>query len=424
MSIYASPKKETGEGENGSAKTTALENKRNSTLGLVLILGSMAAIGPLSIDMYLPAFNDIAQSLGTDKNKVGYTLTSYFLGIGVGQLMFGPLSDRYGRKKPTIIGLMVFALSALAIFFTPDIEAFIGIRVFMAFGGCIGMITSKAIVRDMFPPEDTARIFSILMLIMGIAPILAPTLGGFMVTHFGWRSIFLFLTVYAVLITFSVGFFLRETKEPDRMISLKPPDVIRDYIKIFRNPWFLKFSLAGSLAYAGLFAYISGASFLYMDHLGFSQQQFGWTFGINAGGYILGAQFNRFFLDKWSSILVSRRTIFIQTIFAAIMVIGYFIPSLFWYMTIGGIWFYLFCLGLITPNTTAQALAPFQRLAGSASALIGALQMLTGALISAIVSLVIGQSSLPMLIVMLVCSLAGTILLSVKVDKRRMNQVV
>lgn len=397
-----------------------MENHRNSTTRLVLILGSMAAIGPLSIDMYLPAFNDIAESLHTDKNQVGYTLTSYFLGIGLGQLMFGPLSDRYGRKKPTIVGLIVFALSALAIYFTPSIDVFIGIRVFMAFGGCIGMITSKAIVRDLFPPEDTARIFSILMLIMGIAPILAPTLGGYMVAEFGWRSIFLFLSIYAVLIVFSISFLLRETKQPDPEISLKPTAVMRDYLRILRNPWFMKYSLAGSLAYAGLFAYISGASFLYMDQLGFSQQEFGWTFGINAGGYILGAQVNNLFLQKWSSTLVSRRTIFFQTLVAAVMVTGFFIPSLFWYMTIGGIWFYLFCLGLITPNTTAQALAPFERLAGSASALIGALQMLTGALISAIVSLVIGASSLPMLIVMLVCSGAGTVLLQIKVPRSRM----
>src|SRR5690625_3919737 len=137
------------------------ENK-NSTLGLVLILGSMAAIGPLSIDMYLPAFNDIAAALHTDRTQVGYTLTSYFLGIGGGQILFGPLSDRYGRKWPTIIGLIVFALSALAISFTPNINFFIIVRVFMALGGCIGMITSKAIVRDIFLPEETAKIFSIL----------------------------------------------------------------------------------------------------------------------------------------------------------------------------------------------------------------------------------------------------------------------
>lgn len=394
-------------------------HRQNSKLGLILILGSMAAIGPLSIDMYLPAFNDIAQSLNTDKTQVGYTLTSYFLGIGVSQLMFGPLTDRFGRKWPTVIGLSVFGLSALAIFFTPDIEAFIIIRVFMALGGCIGMITSKAIVRDLFPPEETAKIFSILMLIMGIAPIVGPTLGGYMVVEFGWRYIFLFLTGYAFLIALSVSFFLRETKKPDRMISLKPRAVVRDYIKILGNPWFLKYSLAGSLAYAGLFAYISGAAFLYMNRLGFSQEVFGWTFGLNAGGYILGAQINRLFLKRWSSTVVSRQMILFQTIVAAVMVTGFFIPSLFRYITMSGIWLYLFCLGFITPNTTAQALAPFQRLAGSASALIGALQMLTGALISAIVSLVLGESSLPLFLVMFVCSLAATILLQMDVPRSR-----
>ena len=137
----------------------------------------MAAIGPLSVDMYLPAFNDIAESLNTNKTKVGYTLTSYFFGIGVGQLLFGPLSDRYGRKWPTVVGLSVFAVSAVAIAYTPGINLFIITRVFMALGGCIGMITSKAIVRDLFPPEETAKIFSTLMLIMGVAPIIGPSTG-------------------------------------------------------------------------------------------------------------------------------------------------------------------------------------------------------------------------------------------------------
>lgn len=397
--------------------------KKNSTLGLVLILGSMAAVGPLSIDMYLPAFNDIAESLQTSTSQVGYTLTSYFLGIGVGQVLFGPLSDRYGRKWPTVIGLIVFALSSIAIYFAPTIEFFIFIRIFMALGGCIGMITSKAIVRDLFEPEETARIFSILMLVMGVAPIIGPTLGGIMVAHFGWQSIFLFLTFYSLLIVLSVSFFLKETKQPDRAISLRPASVVRDYLRIFRNPWFLKYSLAGSLAYAGLFAYIAGGAYVYMNLFGFSQQAFGWTFGLNAGGYIIGAQINRLFLKNWSSTIVSRRTMFLQTFIALIMVGGYFFSDLSMYITVGGIWVYMFCLGFITPNTTAQALAPFQRLAGSASALIGALQMLTGAFISAVVSIVIGNSSLPLLLVMFICSLAGTMLLRVQVDRSRMPEV-
>lgn len=397
------------------------DNNRNTTLGLILILGSMAAIGPLSIDMYLPAFNDIAQSLETDRARVGYTLTSYFLGIGVGQVLFGPLSDRYGRKWPTIVGLIVFGLSALAIFFTPNVELFIVIRVFMALGGCIGMITSKAMVRDIFPPEETAKIFSFLMLVMGVAPIVGPTLGGFMVAEFGWRSIFLFLTIYAFLIAVSVGTMLKETKGADRTISLHPRAVVRDYMRILKNPWFLKYSVAGSFAYAGLFAYIAGAAFIYMDDFGFSQKTFGWTFGLNAGGYILGAQINRLFLRKWSSEGVSRSVIQFQTGVALLTVILYFILPAGSYVVLAGIWLYLFSLGFITPNTTAQSLAPFSRLAGSASAMIGAMQMLFGALISAVVSLLIGKSSLPVLLVMMVCSLIGSVLLSVPVKRSRMG---
>lgn len=395
---------------------------KNSTLGLVLILGSMAAIGPLSIDMYLPAFNDIAAALHTDRTQVGYTLTSYFLGIGVGQILFGPLSDRYGRKWPTIIGLIVFAISALAISFAPNIDFFIIVRVFMALGGCIGMITSKAIVRDIFPPEETAKIFSILMLVMGVAPVVAPTLGGFMVAEFGWQSIFLFLTVYAILIAVSIATLLGETKSPDASISLHPRAVFRDYMKILKNPWFMKYSIGGSFAYAGLFAYIAGASFIYMDDFGFSQKTFGWTFGLNAGGYILGAQINRLFLRKWSSAGVSRRVIQFQTVVAVVALLLYTLLPGRSYWVLIGIWLYLFSLGFITPNTTAQALAPFSRLAGSASALIGAMQMLFGAMISAVVSVVLGQSSVPVLVVMLICSLIGSILLYLPVKRSRMPQ--
>src|SRR5699024_7424008 len=247
------------------------------------------------------------------------------------------------------------------------------------------------------------------------------TLGGFMVAEFGWRSIFLFLTIYALLIAISVSTQLKETKAADRSISLHPRAVVRDYIRILKNPWFLKYSVAGSFAYAGLFAYIAGAAFIYMDDFGFSQQTFGWTFGLNAGGYILGAQINRMFLRKWSSAGVSRSVIQFQTIIALVTVVLYLWLPAGSYVVLGGIWLYLFSLGFITPNTTAQSLAPFSRLAGSASALIGAMQMLFGAMISAIVSLMIGKGSFPVLSVMLLCSLIGSVLLSVSVKRSRMN---
>lgn len=184
----------------------------------------------------------------------------------------------------------------------------------------------------------------------------------------------------------------------------------------------MKYSIGGSFAYAGLFAYIAGASFIYMDDFGFSQKTFGWTFGLNAGGYILGAQINRLFLRKWSSAGVSRRVIQFQTVVAVVALLLYTLLPGRSYWVLIGIWLYLFSLGFITPNTTAQALAPFSRLAGSASALIGAMQMLFGAMISAVVSVVLGQSSVPVLVVMLICSLIGSILLYLPVQRSRMPQ--
>lgn len=384
----------------------------NSYWGLILILGSMSAIGPLSIDLYLPAFNDIARDLNTDLPHVAYTLSSYFLGIGIGQLIFGPITDRFGRKWPTVIGLLVFGITAAFIYLTPTIEAFIGARIIMALGGCIGMITSKAMVRDLFSPDKSAQVFSVLMLVMGIAPVIGPTLGGVMVAQYGWRSIFVFLTIYATLVFLAVLLLLKETRGPDRNVSLGLSSIVREYRSVLSNSWFIKFSISGSLAYAGMFAYISGASFIYLDVFGLSQQQFGWTFGLNAGGYILGAQLNGIFLRKWSSVKVSQRTMMIQFLIAILMVLVCWRTDWLFLGASIGIWLYLFCLGFITPNTTAQALVPFQSKAGMASAMIGSMQMVSGALISLLVSSLIGTTILPILCVMLGASFIGMLFLN------------
>lgn len=391
------------------------QRKSNSYWGLIFILGAMSAIGPLSIDLYLPAFNDIAEELETDLAHVAYTLSSYFLGIGVGQLLFGPVTDRYGRKWPTVIGLGVFALTAIVIYHTPNIEWFIGARVVMALGGCIGMITSKAMVRDLFSPDDSAKVFSILMLIMGIAPVIGPSIGGVMVEKYGWRSIFFFLIFYAITVFLAVLFLLKETRGADRTVDMKVGPIIKNYLSVLKNPWFLKYSMAGSFAYAGLFAYISGASFIYLDSFGLSQQTFGWTFGLNAAGYISGAQFNRILLRKWSSALVSQRTVTLQSIVGLMMMV-----ACYWFEDLRlpasvGIWVYLFCLGFITPNTTAQALLPFHAKAGMASALIGSIQMIAGSLIALLVSTLMNNSILPILWVMVICTCVAWIFLNLEV---------
>lgn len=399
---------------NSQGTQSMKERDLKTLLGLLFILGSMMAIGPLSIDMYLPAFSDMAEDLGTSSELIGYTLTSYLFGIGIGQIILGPFTDRFGRKRPTQIGLIVFTLTALGIGLSSNVYQIINLRVLMAFGACVGMITSKAIVRDLFEPQYMARVFSMLMLVMGIAPILAPTIGGYIVAGYGWRHIFYLLTLYSFLIFLSITFFLKETKEPDKSISLKPKAVFKDYRTIFKNRNFLFYSFAGSLLYSGLFAYISGASFIYVEVFEFSHTTFGWTFGLNAAGYITGAQLNNYVLKKHTPAKISRVVTAIQGCIAILMLLTLFTPALTEYGLIVGIWLFLFSLGFITPNTTTESLAPFSKLAGSASALIGGMQMGFGALISAIISFALTDSVNPIIITMAACSIGGAILLQIE----------
>ncbi len=390
-----------------------------SLLGLILILGSMMAIGPLSIDMYLPAFSAMEADLNTTSALIGYTLTAYLFGIGVGQIVLGPFTDRFGRKPPTQIGLIVFCLSALGIGLASNVYQIIGLRVLMAFGACVGIITSKAIVRDLFAPQQMARVFSMLMLVMGIAPILAPTIGGYFVAHFGWRFLFYFLTAYSFLIIISISLFLKESKTPDKSIQLKPKAIFSDYKKVFFNRNFLFYSFASSLLYSGLFAYISGASFIYVDMFHFTAKTFGWAFGANAAGYILGAQLNNYVLKKYMPADISRVVTLIQACIAILMLITLFIPGIKLYGLVIGIWLFLFSLGFITPNTTTEALAPFNKLAGSASALIGGMQMGFGAIVSALVSYTLSDSILPIALATAFCSLSGAILLQIEYRTRK-----
>lgn len=392
-----------------------MADKNNKSLFVLsLILGSMIAIGPLSVDMYLPAFGAIENDLNTTPQLVGYTLTSYLFGIGIGQLIMGPLTDRYGRKLPTQIGLLVFSISTLLISLSTNIYEIIGLRVIMAFGACVGMITSKAIVRDLFEPQDMARVFSMLMLVMGIAPIIGPTFGGFMAAEFGWRSLFYFLAAYSFLMILSISFFLKETKEPDKTISLKPLAIIKDYIVVFKRRKFLYYALAGSLLFSGLFAYISGASFIYEDYFHFDKKTFGMAFGANAAGYIIGAQLNNLLLRRYSPARICRVVTVVQAIIAIGLVISLFFPGITQYTILIGIWTFLFSLGFITPNTTTESLASFTKLTGSASALIGSMQMGFGAVISAVVSYFISDSLLPIILTMAVCSVGGAIILQLE----------
>ncbi|MBJ6118842.1 multidrug effflux MFS transporter [Pontibacter sp. BT310] len=363
---------------------------------IILVLGALAAVGPFAIDMYLPGFPAIAKDLKTDIAHVGLSLTSYFIGIAVGQLIYGPLIDRFGRKKPLIIGLSIFVLASLGCALAPSVEWLIGLRLLLALGGCVGMVASRAMVRDLFPLKDIPNVFSTLMLVMGVAPIIAPTIGGYVTAHLGWQYIFVVLATIAAAVLFAVARLLPESRGADASISLKPRFILRDFSLVFRERTFLTYAVSGSLAAAGMFAYISGSPYVFMEHFGLTDTQYGIAFAMNAAGYILGSQVNRLLLRRSTSKQLTLKIGFIQFVAAIALVFGSVTGSLSALGTLALLFIFMFSLGIINPNASALAMSPFTKNAGSASAILGSLQMGTGALASALVSYLHNRTMVPM----------------------------
>ena len=384
---------------------------------ILFILGGLSALAPLSIDMYLPAFPSIAKSLNTEISKVTLSLTSYFIGISVGQLIYGPVTDKFGRKKPLIFGLILFLIAAIGCALSTSINQLIFMRVILALGGCVGMVVSRAIVRDLFLPSEIAKIFSTLMLIVGVAPIIAPTIGSWVAVHYSWNMIFFLLSANALVLLLAVYFFLPESKKPDLGKSLKITNVLRDYKLVFSDKTFLFYAFIGSIASAGLFSYISGSSFVFIKYFGMKESNFGIIFGVNAFGYILGTQFNRLLLNKFSSYQIIKSATYVLFIVSLVLISLLFLQQFSVFLLIGLLFTYLFLLGLLSPNSTAMALTPFSENAGSASALIGFIQMFCGAIWSALVStlhdgtlfpMIFGLSSAGIIVFIIVLKLVNT----------------
>lgn len=386
-------------------------NKIKDRTTIILILGALIALSPFSIDMYLPAFPAIAGSLNTNTAQVGYSLTSYYAGLCVGQLIYGVLIDRFGRKKPLIAGLLIYLIAGVGCALAPDINFLIGVRLFMALGGCVGMVAARAVVRDLFPVKDTAKILSILVLVMGVAPIIAPTIGGFVNTWLGWRWVFGVMALISLILITAVRLILPETKENDPTISLKIGTILPEYAAILKNQSFLIYSLAGGISYAGMYAYIAGSPFVFMERFGFSDRSYGWAFAFNACGLILGSQINRVALKRFSSEKISIYAAFLLFITGLLLLTATIAGIAGPYITFSFVFLFLFLLGFINPNATALALKPFTTEAGRASAILGSLQMIAGVLASWLVSFFNNGTIVTMPAVMFGCTVVTLSLL-------------
>jgi MFS transporter, DHA1 family, multidrug resistance protein len=370
----------------------------------ILILGLLTSIGPFSTDMYLPAFPQIAIGLHTTIAKVSLSLSSYFIGISVGQLFYGPILDRFGRKKPIYVGLLIFILSTLGCAFVGSVDTLITLRLFQAIGGCAGMVASRAMVRDIFPVSENAKIFSLLMLVIGVSPILAPTVGGYVSTNIGWQYVFYILSGIAFVVLLLLHFFLPESRKPDRDFSLHPKQIAKSYLEVIKVPQFYTYALTGSLASAGLYAYISGSPFVFMEYFHVDEKHYGMIFALIAIGLIVSSQLNSFMLRKYRSQQIIRVALACQSVIGITLASGSYFGWLGLNSMVALIFLFLSSQGFTFPNSSALSLAPFEKRAGSASALMGGIQMGIGALISAMVSWFSNGTALPMTGVMAFCA--------------------
>jgi len=385
---------------------------KQSKNSLIPILGVLSAIGPFSIDMYLPGFPNIASNLGSTVAHVSLSLSSFFIGISAGQLLYGPLLDRYGRKKPLYVGLIVYFIASVGCSMARSVEALIWLRLLQALGGCVGMVASRAMVRDLFDVKDNARVFSLLMLVVGISPIIAPTLGGYLTASFGWRAVFIALTVMSVGILAAVHFVLKETRAPDPGYSLQPKPIINSFANVMKEPQFSTYMFTGSFASAGLYAYIAGSPFVFMELYHVTERQYGWIFALVAMGLIGSSQLNSVLLKTYKSEQIIRVALLCQSLTGMLLFLGVWLNWLELFSTIFFVFIFLCCQGFVFPNSSALSLAPFSRNAGSASALMGGIQMAIGACTSALVSFLNNHTALPMSGVMACCAMTSYTVLS------------
>lgn len=388
---------------------------------LVVILASLTAFAPLSIDMYLPSFPQIAADFGVPVATVELSLATFFIGLAFGQLLYGTATDRFGRKSPLYVGLSIYCVSSIICAFSPNIETLIILRFFQALGACGGIVIARATVRDLFEHSESARIFSLLMLVMGIAPILAPLIGGYVALFFGWHAIFLVVCVFSAIILAAVYALLPETKESNREIRIG--STFRIYLNILKDKDFLGFTLAGGLAQAGMFAYITGSPFVFIELFGVPAENYGWIFGSNALGLIALSQLNGRLLKTYNPTKILRVCLSVTAVFSLLLIFAGVFRFGFWGVAIL-IFLYVASLGMIFPNATAGALAEQSGNAGSASALIGTLQYGLAAVSSSLVSYLGNGTSLPMTALIGTCGIAAFLALNLLLSAKNRQEFI
>ena len=373
-------------------------------LKTALILGLLSAIGPFAVDMYLPALPSIGQSLGASMSAVQASLMVFFISLGVGQLVYGPLSDMLGRKAPLYFGLVLFAAGSVGCAMAPDIQTLVVLRFVQGLGASAGMVIPRAVVRDLHTGHDAARLMSLLMLVFSVSPILAPLAGSLLIESLGWRSVFWAVTVAAALGLVLLATSLRETRPAADRANSTLRSALQGYGVLLHDRHFLGLVLIGAFSLSSFFAYLANSSFVLIDHYGLSPRQYSIAFGVNAAAFIGTSQFTGKLTGRFGLPPVVKAA---ATGHAAVMVsllavnlLGFDQLPVMLALLFVGFGF----LGLVIPTTAVLALDNHGRIAGTASALMGTLQFVVGAVVMATVGLFVDGTARPMLAGIAACA--------------------
>ena len=390
---------------------TIRETPQKTPWGLVTLLGALTALGPLAIDMYLPSLPTIGAELHASAAQTQSTVATFLAGMAIGQLLYGPASDRFGRKPPILLGLVIYVAASAGCMLAASAPMLIGLRFVQALGACSGAVVSRAIVRDRFDHTDTARMLSLMVLIMGLAPVFAPLIGGALLAIGGWRSIFGVMVAFGAALGLAALLRLKESRSAETEAHARSEHPIRAYVSLLGQRRLVGYALAGALNGATLFTYISSSPEVLIGGYGISPQAFGWVFGVNGVGFVVASQLNRRLLRRWSPDEVlrgaSNSAIVCAVLLTAAAVTGVgerwsVLPLLF---------LVLASYSLMQGNTMAGALNIDPRRAGSISALMGAASFATGAAAAWIAGALHDGTPRPMAAVMLVCLIGSAVAL-------------
>ncbi|MEU8072196.1 multidrug effflux MFS transporter [Micromonospora sp. NPDC048169] len=372
---------------------------------LLLLLGGLTAVGPLSLDMYLPAFPAMTRDLGADQAGIQLSLTTYLIGLAFGQLVTGPLSDRWGRRLPVLVGLVAYTVLTLACAAAPNAPLLAVARFAQGMAGGMGVVVARAVVRDLYAGRAAAKYFSRLILVFGVAPVAAPAAGSLVLRFGSWRAVFLVLAVIGAMLAVAAALRLPETLPAERRSTGGLGGTLRTMRSLLADRVYLGYALTQGFAFAGLFAYISGSSFVFQDVFGVSMMVYSVIFGVNALALVALGQANARLLDRFSP----RRLLVTMLVVGLVAAAGVLTGALAGSLVVTAVPLFVFVgsIGMVMPNSTALALDAHARHAGTAAALMGGIQSVVGALAAPLVGLGGEGSALPMAVV-----LAGGSLLS------------